>query len=204
MHISNVMLFNPVSRRGIGGRQGTGRWASRPHFPLEQRSGGHLVPVGPQDRALVMARLKQLYDKDLVPKLKTKLGLENSLEVPRISKITLNMGVGEAINDKKIVDKAMQDLMMISGQKPMATKARKSVATSKIRQANDAVRYFCAGSECMNSGSVDHVAIPRIGISAGSIHAHLTGRAITASAYRSRLSSRRLTSVMSTPCGAST
>ncbi len=81
-----------------------------------------------------MARLKQYYEKDVVPKLKQQLGLQNSLEVPRITKITLNMGVGEALNDKKIVDKAMQDMMMISGQKPVATKARRSVATFKIRQ----------------------------------------------------------------------
>ena len=81
-----------------------------------------------------MARLKQYYDKDVVAKLKEKLGLGNSLEVPRITKITLNMGVGEALDDKKIVDKAMQDMMMICGQKPVATKARKSVATFKIRQ----------------------------------------------------------------------
>jgi large subunit ribosomal protein L5 len=81
-----------------------------------------------------MARLQQFYEKEVVPKLKQQLNLRNALEVPRITKITLNMGVGEALNDKKIVDKAMQDLMMISGQKPVATKARKSVATFKIRQ----------------------------------------------------------------------
>jgi large subunit ribosomal protein L5 len=81
-----------------------------------------------------MARLQQFYEKEVVPKLKQQLNLRNALEVPRIIKITLNMGVGEALNDKKIVDKAMQDLMMISGQKPVATKARKSVATFKIRQ----------------------------------------------------------------------
>jgi large subunit ribosomal protein L5 len=81
-----------------------------------------------------MARLQQYYAKEVVPRLKEQLGLANDLEVPRITKVTLNMGVGEAINDKKIVDKAMQDLMMISGQKPVATKARKSVATFKIRQ----------------------------------------------------------------------
>ena len=81
-----------------------------------------------------MARLQTYYQKEVVGKLQKQLGLSNALEVPRITKITLNMGVGEAINDKKIVDKAMQDLMTISGQKPMATKARKSVATFKIRQ----------------------------------------------------------------------
>ncbi|GMW07097.1 MAG: 50S ribosomal protein L5 [Nevskiales bacterium] len=81
-----------------------------------------------------MARLQQFYAKEVVPKLQQQLGLGNRLEVPRITKITLNMGVGEAINDKKIVDKAMGDLMLITGQKPVATKARKSVATFKIRQ----------------------------------------------------------------------
>ncbi len=81
-----------------------------------------------------MARLHTYYEKEVVAKLKQQLGLANALEVPRITKITLNMGVGEAINDKKIVDKAMADLMAISGQKPVATKARKSVATFKIRQ----------------------------------------------------------------------
>jgi len=81
-----------------------------------------------------MARLQQYYEKEVVPKLKQQLDLRNALEVPRITKITLNMGVGEALNDKKIVEKAMQDLMMISGQKPVATKARKSVATFKVRQ----------------------------------------------------------------------
>ena len=81
-----------------------------------------------------MARLQQFYEKEVVGKLKQQLGLRNPLEVPRITKITLNMGVGEALNDKKIVDKAMQDLTMICGQKPVATKARKSVATFKVRQ----------------------------------------------------------------------
>jgi len=81
-----------------------------------------------------MARLQKFYESEVVSKLKQELGLENALEVPRITKITLNMGVGEAVNDKKIVDKAMQDLMMITGQKPVATKARKSVATFKIRE----------------------------------------------------------------------
>ncbi|CAG0941070.1 50S ribosomal protein L5 [Gammaproteobacteria bacterium] len=81
-----------------------------------------------------MARLQQYYQQEVIGKLQQQLGLTNAQEVPRITKITLNMGVGEAINDKKIVDKAMQDLMMISGQKPVATKARKSVATFKIRQ----------------------------------------------------------------------
>ncbi|MCC7329202.1 MAG: 50S ribosomal protein L5 [Gammaproteobacteria bacterium] len=81
-----------------------------------------------------MARLQQYYQQEVVGRLQQQLGLANVAEVPRFTKVTLNMGVGEAVNDKKIVDKAMQDLMMISGQKPVATMARKSVATFKIRQ----------------------------------------------------------------------
>ncbi|MBM4197846.1 MAG: 50S ribosomal protein L5 [Gammaproteobacteria bacterium] len=81
-----------------------------------------------------MARLKTVYEKELVAKLKAQLGLTNSREVPRITKITLNMGVGEAVNDKKIIDKAMADLQAIAGQKPAPTRSRKSVATFKIRE----------------------------------------------------------------------
>jgi large subunit ribosomal protein L5 len=81
-----------------------------------------------------MARLQEYYAKTVVPQLKQQLGFTNDLAVPRLRKITLNMGVGEAINDKKIIDKAIQDLMMIAGQKAVPTRARKSVATFKIRQ----------------------------------------------------------------------
>jgi large subunit ribosomal protein L5 len=81
-----------------------------------------------------MARLQKIFEKELIGKLQSQLGLSNPLEVPRITKITLNMGVGEAINDKKIVDKAMADMQAIAGQKPAPTRARKSVATFKIRE----------------------------------------------------------------------
>lgn len=81
-----------------------------------------------------MARLQKFYEQEVVGKLQKELGLGNPAEVPRITKITLNMGVGEAINDKKVVDRAMQDLAMISGQKPVPTVARKSVAAFKIRE----------------------------------------------------------------------
>lgn len=80
-----------------------------------------------------MARLKDLYSKELAPKLKEELGLANVMEVPRITKITLNMGVGEAVGDKKVLDNAVNDLIKISGQKPVVTNARKSIAGFKIR-----------------------------------------------------------------------
>ncbi|MDY0005303.1 MAG: 50S ribosomal protein L5 [Spongiibacteraceae bacterium] len=80
-----------------------------------------------------MARLKALYDTELRAKLQEELGLKNPMEVPRITKITLNMGVGEAVGDKKILDNALGDLQQIAGQKPVVTKARKSIAGFKIR-----------------------------------------------------------------------
>ncbi|MDR7090697.1 MULTISPECIES: 50S ribosomal protein L5 [Cellvibrio] len=81
-----------------------------------------------------MARLKELYVKELAPKLKAELGLANVMEVPRITKITLNMGVGEATGDKKILDNAVNDLVKIAGQKVVVTNARKSIAGFKIRE----------------------------------------------------------------------
>ncbi|MGB5245292.1 MAG: 50S ribosomal protein L5 [Woeseia sp.] len=80
-----------------------------------------------------MARLQEQYRKELHAQIQSKLGLKNVMEVPRILKITLNMGVGEAVADKKILDNAMKDMEMISGQKPIKTLARKSVAGFKIR-----------------------------------------------------------------------
>ena len=80
-----------------------------------------------------MARLKEIYSKEIAPKLKEELGLANVMEVPRITKITINMGVGEAVGDKKILDNAVGDLEKIAGQKVVITKARKSIAGFKIR-----------------------------------------------------------------------
>lgn len=81
-----------------------------------------------------MARLKDKYKSEIAPRLKEELGLENVMEVPRITKITLNMGVGETITDKKVIEKAVQDMTGIAGQKPQITLARKSVATFKVRE----------------------------------------------------------------------
>ena len=80
-----------------------------------------------------MARLKEVYKKEVVPALVKQFGYKSTMEVPRLSKIVLNMGVGEAVSDKKILDNAMGDLTKLSGQKPVVTKARKSIAAWKIR-----------------------------------------------------------------------
>ena len=80
-----------------------------------------------------MARLKEIYTKDVVPALIKQFGYKSVMEVPRIQKIVLNMGVGEAIGDKKLLENAAGDMEKISGQKPVITKARKSIATYKLR-----------------------------------------------------------------------
>lgn len=81
-----------------------------------------------------MAKLHDYYRNQVVNELKNKFGYKSVMQVPRIEKITLNMGVGEALTDKKLLDNAVADLAAISGQKPLVTKARKSVAGFKIRQ----------------------------------------------------------------------
>ncbi|MDZ7868057.1 MAG: 50S ribosomal protein L5 [Rheinheimera sp.] len=81
-----------------------------------------------------MAKLHEIYKDTVVPELFKQFGYTSVMQVPRIVKITLNMGVGEAVADKKVLDNAVADLTAISGQKPLVTKARKSVAGFKIRE----------------------------------------------------------------------
>ena len=80
-----------------------------------------------------MIQLKEFYINTVVPDLREKLGVKSNMAVPRITKVTVNMGIGEANTDKKLLDKAIEDLTLISGQKPLITKTRKSVASFKIR-----------------------------------------------------------------------
>jgi large subunit ribosomal protein L5 len=80
-----------------------------------------------------MARLQEKYQNDLAVEIQQKLGLKNVMEVPRITKITLNMGVGEAVADKKVLENARGDMQKISGQRPVTRLSRKSVAGFKIR-----------------------------------------------------------------------
>lgn len=82
----------------------------------------------------MQARLQQSYQEEIVPRLEKEFGYKSRMQVPSLDKIVLNMGVGEAARDNKILDNAMDDLANISGQKPMLTRARKSVAGFKIRE----------------------------------------------------------------------
>ena len=81
-----------------------------------------------------MARLKDQYREKIAPELMKKFGYKSAMQVPRVSKVTLNMGVGEAVNDKKNIDMAVGDMTKIAGQKPVVTKARKAIANFKIRE----------------------------------------------------------------------
>ncbi|HEU4591060.1 MAG TPA: 50S ribosomal protein L5 [Steroidobacteraceae bacterium] len=80
-----------------------------------------------------MTRLEKIYKEQVVPKLVQRFGYKNVMQVPRITKITLNMGVGEAVGNKKVLENAVADMAKIAGQKPVTTKARISVASFKIR-----------------------------------------------------------------------
>jgi len=80
-----------------------------------------------------MAKLKEVYKSEIAPKLQQELGVKNVMEIPKITKITINMGVGEAVGDKKVLENAVRDLEAIAGQKVVVTKARKSIAGFKIR-----------------------------------------------------------------------
>jgi large subunit ribosomal protein L5 len=89
------------------------------------------VQAAPKD---YVARLKKVYQDEVVPKLVREFGYKNAMEVPKIDKIVLNMGVGEAVNDTKKVTTAAADLALIAGQKPVITRARKAISTFKVRE----------------------------------------------------------------------
>ena len=80
-----------------------------------------------------MMSLKEHYKTNVVSELKDKLSLKSIMSVPKVTKVTLNMGIGEAMNDKKLLERAVEDMTLIAGQKPLITRARKSVANFKIR-----------------------------------------------------------------------
>jgi large subunit ribosomal protein L5 len=84
-------------------------------------------------KSKLMARLHQYYREQVLSRLQRDLGIANPMEVPRITKITVNMGVGEAVADKKVMDAAVADLTKITGQKPLVTKSRQAIASFKIR-----------------------------------------------------------------------
>jgi large subunit ribosomal protein L5 len=111
-----------------------------------------------------MARLKQFYDDTVVGKLKEQFGYKNVMQIPRITKVTINMGVGDAVSDRKVMEFAVGDMTKIAGQKPMVIKARKSVAGFKVREGWPVGCSVTLRSERMYEflDRLINVAIPRI------------------------------------------
>lgn len=111
-----------------------------------------------------MARLKEYYKTTVVPDLMQRFGYKSVMEVPRITKITLNMGVGEAVGDKKVIEHAMADMAKIAGQKPVVTRARKSIAAFKIRKGHPIGCKVTLRRERMYEflDRLINIAIPRI------------------------------------------
>ncbi len=93
------------------------------------------APSGPANQGpAAQARLQGIYREKIVPDLVAKFGYKSVMQVPRLTKITLNMGVGEAVADKKVMDNAVGDMTKIAGQKPVVTKSRKAIAAFKLRE----------------------------------------------------------------------
>jgi large subunit ribosomal protein L5 len=111
-----------------------------------------------------VSRLQEQYKKEILPKLKKELGVSNSMSVPKIEKITINMGLGSALGDKKILESALEELGLISSQKPVSCLARKSVASFKLREGNAIGCKVTLRKERMYEflDRLVNVAIPRI------------------------------------------
>ena len=144
-------------------------------------------------------RLKEKYYKELAPKLKEELGIANVNDIPKLEKIVVNMGVGEAATDSKLIDAAVEDLRVITGQQPMICRAKKSIATFKLRAGmpigakvtlrGDRMYEFFASSRPRFPASATSAAFPRTASMA---------MATIPWALPSRSSSRRSTTTRST------
>ncbi len=108
--------------------------------------------------------LKERYKKEVVPALMKSLGLNNPMEVPRVSKVVVNIGVGEALDNAKALDAAVSDLMLITGQKPIITKARRSIAAFKLREGRQiGVKVTLRGERMWSFlDRLMNIALPRV------------------------------------------
>jgi large subunit ribosomal protein L5 len=108
--------------------------AAKPEKAGKAERAAARVEAGEQQAIKGPARLQAIYRERIVPELMTKFGYKTVMQVPRLQKITLNMGVSEAVADKKVMENAVADLTKIAGQKPVVTKSRKAIANFKIRE----------------------------------------------------------------------
>ncbi|MDZ7642361.1 MAG: 50S ribosomal protein L5 [Desulfurivibrio sp.] len=111
-----------------------------------------------------MAEMKQFYYQECVPQLMQEFGYSNQMEVPRLEKVTLNMGLGEAVQNPKIIDSATQELTQLAGQKAVVTRAKRSVATFKLREGMPiGCRVTLRGGRMYDFlAKLVHVALPRV------------------------------------------
>ena len=135
----------------------------------EKRKKGQATFAGPIDatpaaRGKTPARLRTRYQKEVVPALMKEFGYKNVMQVPRIEKVVVNMGLGEAIANSKIIDSAVEQLGLITGQKPVITKARKSIANFKLRQGQSIGAMVTLRSDRMFEflDRLMSVALPRV------------------------------------------
>ncbi len=151
-----------------------------------------------------MARLQQVYRERIVPQLISDLGLKNPMQVPKITKITVNMGVGEAVADRKLMDAAVADLTKITGQKPLICKSKKAIAAFKLRQG------LAIGCKVTLRGArmyefldrLISVAMPRIRDFRGVSPRAFDGRGNYTLGVREQIISRRSSTTRSIRCAA--
>jgi large subunit ribosomal protein L5 len=130
------------------------------------------------DGSAYVSRLKTLYETDIRPALKEEFGYKNDMQIPRLDKIVLNMGVGDAVSDSKKIKAAHDDLMMIAGQKPVINKAKKSIATFKLRDGMPIGVKVTLRSERMYDflDRLVMIALPRVRDFRGLRGKHFDGR----------------------------
>ncbi len=121
----------PKGGKGAPAPEAKGGKVAKPAKSEAPAASGRGVSATPKD---YVARLRKVYQDEIVPKLLKEFGYKNAMEVPKIDKIVLNMGVGEAVNDTKKVTTAAADLALIAGQRPVITRARKAISTFKVRE----------------------------------------------------------------------
>jgi large subunit ribosomal protein L5 len=111
-----------------------------------------------------MARLKEIYEKEVVPKMMTEFGYKNRMQVPRLYKIVINMGLGEALQNPKILDASVKEVAAIAGQKPVVTKSRKSIANFKLREGQSIGAMVTLRRDRMYEffDRLVNIAIPRV------------------------------------------
>jgi large subunit ribosomal protein L5 len=136
-------MSEPVAGKEAGKPAGKQKQAPKPEKQGAKQTEGGKGDAAKQaapahghraaDQRSAPPRLQQFYREQVIPKLRSDLKIDNVMQVPRIEKITVNMGVGEAVADKKVMDAAVADLTAITGQKPLVTKSRKAIASFKIR-----------------------------------------------------------------------